>query len=111
MKHRKPIIAAFAITLASTAALAQSGPDFGPPLRPGDLEEQRAQPQPTPYERRATTENRMLEAYEASAPQPDEPYPPQAYETPRERVSTQPPPQSTIGDGLFERRGPNDFGS
>lgn len=121
----KPIITAIALSLATTAALAQSGPDFSP-MKPGGLEQQNAQPP-------VTTQNRMLESYEASAPPPavessattvyEQPVtvyeaPPAVYpapgaihESPRARVESQPPRQSTIGNGLFDRRGPNDFGA
>lgn len=140
--NRKSIITAVALSVATTAALAQSGPDFSP-MKPGGLEEQRAQSPAAPYAARGdvvvspeppvTTQNPMLDAYEQSAtPAPSRPNatayerpatvyeppvtvyeaPATVYESrPRARVQSQPPRQSTIGNGLFDRRGPNDFGS
>ena len=110
---RQHVITAVAITLTlSTAALAQNrnGPDFSP-MKPDTYDEPRSQSS-APQEI-APPQNRMLDAYEASAvPQTDsasssEPYEPRVHP----RLYVAPPRQSTIGNGLFDRRGPDDFGS
>lgn len=112
-----------ALAIASTAALAQTtpGPDFSP-MRPDNLGPEFSPMQPdTPVR----TDNRALDAYQSSSTLPDEPAaPPVATETysetyvepasaPRHRMAiVQPAPrESTIGNGLFDRRGPNDFGA
>lgn len=117
-----------ALAIASTAALAQNaGPDFSP-MKPDTYTTEAPPPQADAPVR---TDNRMLDAYETSNALPNEPAAPpvaaeppiatQAYtETyvtstpaPRHRVEIEPPTprQSTIGNGLFDRRGPNDFGA
>jgi hypothetical protein len=117
--NRKPIVFAIAATtLTSAAALAQYGPDFSP-MRPDNL----APPQPqAQVDAPVTTDNRMLDAYAASAaPLPGESgdstsaysqpaYASQPGDTPHRAPRIEPPRQSTIGNGLFDRRGPNDFG-
>jgi hypothetical protein len=123
MKSRTIAAAVFAV--ASTAALAQSGPDFSP-MKPDNFDETQAQSrslssQPdTAYS--TPGDNRMLDAYESSTLQPPAesndssiyaaPY--STYrEPPREGVVILEgtPRQDTIGNGLFNRRGPNDFGA
>ena len=112
-----------ALTVASTAALARDDtPDFSP-MKP-DTYTTDVPPAQTAAPPR--TENRMLDAYESSNALRNEPAaPPVATETfsdtyvvedaraPRHRVTiAEPTPrQSTIGNGLFDRRGPNDFGA
>lgn len=111
-----------ALAIASTAALAQrAGPDFSPMMP--DTEQRDAQPPQT--DPAARPDNRMLDAYESSNTLRDEPAaPPVAVQpfndtyvddahAPRNGIAiTQPTPrQSTIGNGLFDRRGPNDFGA
>jgi len=119
--HVTAVATAFTLTLATSAAFAQAGPDFSP-MKPGSYEELRSQSVPTPeaapaapaYEAPATPpQNRMLEVYESSAVPADTviaaPY--EQHSHARARVDVVPPRQSTIGNGLFDRRGPNDFGS
>ena len=121
MKSRIIALAVFAV--ASTAALAQSGPDFSP-MKPRGFDEARTEslsPQPdTRYSQPATPgENRMLDAYESSALQvPAETNEPSVYASPYEEIPRDgvvilegAPRQDTIGNGLFNRRGPNDFGA
>lgn len=115
---------ATAFAIASTAALAQTagpGPDFSP-LPPDNL---RTETAPAPAVTPVQTDNRMLDAYQSSSALPNEPAaPPVATETytetyvepapaPRHRMAFHEPTprQSTIGNGLFDRRGPNDFGA
>lgn len=111
-----------ALAIASTAALARSAaPDFSP-LPPDTLSTDAA---PLQSDTPLRTDNRMLEAYESSNTLANEPAaPPVAVETYRDTyVDTAPAPrhgvavlqptprQSLIGNGLFDRRGPNDFGA
>jgi hypothetical protein len=126
-KHIAALGTLFAI--ASTAALAHSapGPDFSP-MKPRNFEEAQSQGYDTPSERATSApgtapvaplpeDNRMLRAYEDSAsPAPDtqpapSPYADDAARRPRATVTQPTPRESTIGDGLFNRRGPNDFGA
>ncbi len=131
--NRKPIvtITAIALSLTAGAALAQSGPDFSP-MKPPSFDQPPGAPSAATSdtvvapEPPVTTQNRMLDAYEQSSPPAGEAStttvyerpataheaPAVAYESPpRARLQPQPPRQSTIGNGLFDRRGPNDFGS
>ena len=112
-----------ALTLASTAALAQpAGPDFSP-MMPDTA---RTEAPPLQTNPAARADNRMLDAYESSNALRDEPAaPPVATETfsdtyvvedaraPRHgaAIAEPTPRQSLIGNGLFDRRGPNDFGA
>ena len=134
MERKHIIAAAAAFALTTTAALAQdrAGPDFSP-MKPRNLDDTQSQSQAQPsydaqYERApgtadlapgAPTSNRMLEAYEQSGTSsaPDAPLASgepatRDYAPPRRATVTPPTPrQSTIGNGLFDRRGPNDFGA
>lgn len=129
---RKTIALASTLVVAATAAVAQVGPapDFSP------MQPRLADPNATStYELNTSTsslpvqtDNRMLQGYESSNLLPGEPAPPPVaiessvaepvYVTPGPaatgpRVAIVPlaPSQSTIGNGLFNRRGPNDFGA
>jgi hypothetical protein len=117
--HVTAVATSITLALAAGAAFAQAGPDFSP-MKPDNFDELRSQSTPSPepaqlapgYEAPATPPpNRMLDAYESSAVPPDTvaaaPYEPSS----RPRIAVVPPRQSTIGNGLFDRRGPNDFGS
>jgi hypothetical protein len=119
--HVTAVTAAITVALATSAAFAQDrdGPDFSP-MKPGGYDELRSQPSPEPapftpshdtYSPATPPQNSMLDAYEASALPPAGaaavPYESRS----RPRVAVAPPRQSTIGNGLFERRGPNDFGA
>lgn len=131
--NRKPIVTltAIALSLTAGAALAQSGPDFSP-MRPPSFDQPPVVPSAAASdtvvapEPPVTTQNRMLDAYEQSSALPGEARTTTVYERPatmdearsavyesppRARLQAQPPRQSTIGNGLFDRRGPNDFGS
>lgn len=121
MKSRTIAAAVFAI--ASATALAQSGPDFSP-MKPDNFEPSRteslsSQPDTTSSQPATQGENRMLDAYESSTLQtPAETRDTTIYaapyaEVPREGVVILEgtPRQETIGNGLFNRRGPNDFGA
>jgi len=121
MKRNHVTVIATAFTLAASAAFAQAGPDFSP-MKPGGYDELRSQWSPSPepalvaptYEAPAAPPpNRMLDAYESSAVPADTaiaaPYEPRSQ--PRTRPGVVPPRQATIGNGLFDRRGPNDFGA
>ena len=126
MKRNHITAAAAAVTLAlgMGAAFAQDtkGPDFSP-MKPGSYDELRMQsapsPEPAPLAPSYDTsipatppQNRMLDAYESSAMPPADTIVSAPYESrPHARVAVAPPRQSTIGNGLFERRGPNDFGA
>lgn len=125
MTRNKTLIAfGTALAITSTAALAQTarpGPDFSP-LPPDNL---RTEAPVAQTDTTVTTHNPMLDAYQSSNPLPNEPAaPPVATETYSQTyVETAPAPghrfaiaqpaprESTIGDGLFNRRGPNDFGA
>jgi hypothetical protein len=120
-KHIASIATAFAVSLATGAAFAQvaNGPDFSP-MKPGNYEELPTQSAPAEpgyappaYEAPANPpQNRMLEAYESSAAPIDTTGTASTYQQPaRPGVAVVPARQATIGNGLFDRRGPNDFGS
>ena len=107
-----------ALAIASTAALAQpAGPDFSPMMP--DTDQRDAQPSQTDPANRA--DNRMLDAYQSSNTLRDEPAAPPVEVQPfndtyvdeahAPRITQPTPRQSTIGNGLFDRRGPNDFGA
>jgi hypothetical protein len=53
----------------------------------------------------------MLEAYESPAVPADTIVAAPYERSSPSRARVAPPRQSTIGNGLFDRRGPNDFGS
>jgi hypothetical protein len=124
--NRKPIVfAAIATAVIASAALAQEGPDFSPsqPRGVDPLGTQSApdapyaapvSPAPDLAAPPVTTRNPQLEAYEQSAPPlpadavPVEPRTQTVIVTPAPIIA---PGQSTIGGGLFNRRGPNDFGA
>ena len=118
--NRKTIALAVTATLTATASLAQSGPDFSP-LPPRNTDPSIAQPSDAPYiapdtasdiaAPPVTTTNPQLQGYESSAPVLAEPD--AVVVESRDTVVAVPAatPSATIGAGLFNRRGPNDFGA
>ena len=128
--NRKTIIAfASSVAIATTAALAQDtrAPDFSP-MQPrlgaqsstlGTYDGMSSASDASPIT--TQRDNRMLQGYQSSdllpgeraaAPVADE-YTPDAVVVAPRTATVRPaaPSQSFIGNGLFNRRGPNDFGA
>lgn len=123
MKRTKLAAIAVALAVTSTAAFTQDGPDFSP-MKPRDFDQTQSSERAEAPLATTPADNRMLEGYESSNALPGDPAsPPVADEAAslhaepamspprRGRVEQPTPRQSTIGNGLFDRRGPNDFGA
>lgn len=117
--HIPTIATTLTLAFATGTALAQANaPDFSP-MRPGNNDELQSQSSSSTQPRYASPgydtplsqpDNRMLDAYESSAAPIQDTATAPYEERSRPRLRVSPPRQSTIGNGLFNRQGPDDFG-